>query len=346
MPELRKDPIVERWVIIAAERGQRPSDFRVETLTVNINPKACPLCPNNEDRTPPEVYAIRLDGSRPNTPGWLVRVVPNKFPALRLDGELNRRGLGLFDMMSGIGAHEVVIETPEHSADWDAFPEDQLYRVFLAYQARLQALRQDSRFRYLLVFRNYGLQAGASLAHPHSQIIALPIVPQLPKEKLTAARRYYLEKERCLFCDLIFQEQELRKRVVWESKHIIVLSPFAARFPYELHFFPKRHNHDFAQETESVLGDLAIVMKRVLMALKKLLGQAAYNLVLQTAPNPVPRPGHPDYWGTLPYDYHWHLEFLPRLTRVAGFEWGTGFFINPVAPEAAAEVLRETLSAL
>ncbi|MFA0752465.1 MAG: hypothetical protein IMHGJWDQ_000218, partial [Candidatus Fervidibacter sp.] len=220
------------------------------------------------------------------------------------------------------------------------------HRVFLAYQARLQALRQDSRFRYLLVFRNYGLQAGASLAHPHSQIIALPIVPQLPKEKLTAARRYYLEKERCLFCDLLFQEQELRNRVVWESERIIVLSPFAARFPYELHFFPKGHNHDFASEMESVLLDLAIVMKRVLMALKKLLGQAAYNLVLQTAPNPVPRPGHPDYWGTLPYDYHWHLEFLPRLTRVAGFEWGTGFFINPVAPEAAAEVLRETLSAL
>lgn len=345
MPELRKDPIVQRWVIIAAERGQRPSDFRVEASTVEVNPKACPLCPNNEERTPPEVFAIRLDGSKPNTPGWLVRVVPNKFPALRLDGDLNRRGMGLFDMMNGIGAHEVVIETPEHNDDWDTMPVEQLQRVFQAFQARLNALKQDTRFRYSLVFRNYGVQAGASLSHPHSQIIALPIVPQLPKEKLTSARQYYLDKERCIFCDLIFQERELQKRVVMESEHIIVLSPFAARFPYELHFFPTRHSHDFAQESDDVLKDLAVVMKRVLTAVKQLLGQPAYNFVLHTAPNPVPRPGRPDYWGTLPYDYHWHWEFIPRLTRVAGFEWGTGFYINPVAPEAAAEVLREALRA-
>lgn len=344
MPELRKDPIVQRWVIIAAERGQRPSDFKTETTIVDVNPKACPLCPNNEDRTPPEVFAIRLDGSKPNTPGWLVRVVPNKFPALKLDGELNRRGIGLFDMMNGIGAHEVVIETPDHSADWDTMPVEQLHRVFLAYQARLKALSEDPRFRYLLVFRNYGVQAGASLSHPHSQIIALPIVPQLPKEKLIAARQYFLDKERCLFCDLIFQEQELQKRIVFENKNIIVLSPFAARFPYELHFFPKQHSYDFAQASDDVLKDLAEAMKQILVALKRLIGQHAYNLVLQNAPNPVPRPGRPDYWGTLPYDYHWHWEFLPRLTRVAGFEWGTGFYINPVSPEAAAEVLRETLA--
>ncbi len=345
MPELRKDPVVQRWVIIAAERGQRPSDFRTESPIVEVSPKSCPLCPNNEDRTPPEVFAIRLDGSKPNTPGWLVRVVPNKFPALKLDGELNRRGLGLFDLMDGVGAHEVIIETPDTThPDWDAFPVEQLYHVFLAYQARLRALRADKRFRYTLVFRNYGAQAGASLAHPHSQIIALPIVPQLPKEKLTAARQYYLDKERCLFCDLLYQERELQKRVVLESEHILVLSPFAARFPYELHFFPKRHCHDFAEEEDEVLRDLAVVVKRVLIVLKSLLGQPAYNFVLQTAPNPLPRPGRPDYWGTLPYDYHWHWEFLPRLTRVAGFEWGTGFYINPVSPEAAAEVLREQLT--
>ncbi len=346
MPELRKDPIIQRWVIIAAERGQRPSDFKAETTIFDVNPKACPLCPNNEDRTPPEVFAIRLDGSKPDTPGWLVRVVPNKFPALSLDGDLNRKGIGLFDMMNGVGAHEVIIETPEHNLDWDMMPLEQLHRVFQAYQSRLKALSEDSRFRYLLVFRNYGIQAGASLSHPHSQIIALPILPQLPKEKLTSARKYFLDKERCLFCDLIFQEQELQKRVVLESEKIIVLSPFAARFPYELHFFPKFHSHDFSQVGDEVLRDLAFVMKKILAALKRLLGHHAYNLVLHNAPNPIPRPGRPDYWGTLPYDYHWHWEFLPRLTRVAGFEWGTGFYINPVAPEAAAEVLRETLQQL
>lgn len=343
MPELRKDPVVQRWVIIAAERGQRPTDFRTEAGAVEISPKACPLCPYNESRTPPEVFAVRLDGSLPNTPGWLVRVVPNKFPALQPDGDLHRRGMGLFDLMNGIGVHEVVIETPDHAADWDTMGTEQVRLVFQAYQARLSALRQDERFRYLLVFRNYGVQAGASLSHPHSQIIALPIVPQSPKEELISARRYYLERERCLFCDLIYQERELQKRVVYESEHLLVLSPFAARFPYELHFFPKQHHHDFSQTDDELLADLAATLRRMLTTIKHLLGNPPYNLVLHTAPNPVPRPGRPDYWGTLPYDYHWHWEFIPRLTRPAGFEWGTGFFINPVAPETAAEALREAL---
>ncbi len=343
MPELRKDPVVQRWVIIAAERGQRPTDFRTEAGVVKVSPKVCPLCPYNEDRTPPEVFAVRLDGSLPNTPGWLVRVVPNKFPALQPDGDLQRRGMGLFDLMNGIGAHEVIIETPDHAADWDTMETEQVRWVFQAYQARLSALRQDERFRYLLVFRNYGVQAGASLSHPHSQIIALPIVPQLPKEELVSARHYYLERERCLFCDLIYQELELQKRVVYESEHLVVLSPFAARFPYELHFFPKSHHHDFSQTDGELLTDLAETLRLILKAVKGLSGNPPYNFVLHTAPNPIPRPGRPDYWGTLPYDYHWHWEFIPRLTRPAGFEWGTGFFINPVAPETAAEALREAM---
>jgi UDPglucose--hexose-1-phosphate uridylyltransferase len=346
MSELRKDPIVQRWVIIAAERGQRPSDFRSETTVKEINPRACPLCPHNEDRTPPEVYAVRPDGSQPNTPGWLVRVVPNKFPALRRDGEVRRKGWGMFDSMDGIGEHEVVIETPDHSADWDTMSLEHLCLVLKTYQVRLTALMQDSRFRYILIFRNYGAQAGASLSHPHSQIIALPIVPQLPKEELNAARRYFLDKERCLFCDLIAQEQALGQRVVYESEHLVALSPFAARFPYELHLFPKSHSHDFAKAEESILADFAFALHRLVRAVKELLGNPSYNFVLHTAPNPVPRPGRPDYWGTLPYDYHWHLEFIPRLTRIAGFEWGTGFYINPVSPEAAADALREALAAV
>lgn len=343
MPELRKDPIVQRWVIIAAERGQRPSDLRADTPIREVAPKACPLCPHNEDRTPPEVYAIRPNGSRPNTPGWLVRVVPNKFPALQQEGEARRRGLGLFDVMDGVGVHEVVIESPDHNADWDTLSPEHLHLVLKTYQARLTALMQDSRFRYILVFRNYGVQAGASLSHPHSQVIALPIVPQLPKEELNTARHHYLEKERCIFCDLIYQEQQLQQRVVYESEHLIALSPFAARFPYEVHFFPKHHSHDFTRADDPITADLAIALHRLVKAVKELLGNPSYNFVLHTAPNPIPRPGRPDFWGTLPYDYHWHLEFIPRLTRIAGFEWGTGFYINPVAPEVAAAALRDAL---
>ena len=153
MSELRKDPIVQRWVIIAAERGQRPSDFRSEALAKEVTPKACPLCPHNEDRTPPEVYALRPDGSQPDTPGWLVRVVPNKFPALQKEGEVRRRGFGLFDAMDGVGVHEVVIETPDHSADWDTMTPEHLHLVLKTYQSRLKALMQDDRFRYILIFR-------------------------------------------------------------------------------------------------------------------------------------------------------------------------------------------------
>ncbi|MCS7253316.1 MAG: galactose-1-phosphate uridylyltransferase [Armatimonadota bacterium] len=343
MSELRRDPIVGRWVIIAERRAERPVAIMDEEER-DVGPSACPLCPGKERNTPPEVFAIRPDCSEPNTPGWLIRVVPNKYPALTIEGDLNRRGLGMFDLMNGVGAHEVIIETPEHNARLPDLPLQQIKLVLVAYRERIIDLRNDKRFIYILVFRNYRAAAGASLLHPHSQLIAIAITPEIVKRKLESARAHFMEKQRCLFCDLLSQELRLGERVVLETEHFVVLSPFAARFPYELHIYPKAHCHDFVLMNEEQLEDFARTLKRILCCVRDTLNDPPYNYVLHTSPNPVPRLGRPDYWQTLPYDYHWHLEFIPRLTRVAGFEWGTGFYINPVPPELAAEVLRGELS--
>jgi UDPglucose--hexose-1-phosphate uridylyltransferase len=340
MPELRKDPIIDRWVIIASERGRRPSDFKVEEESSDKS-GFCPFCYGNESKTPPEIYAVRPEGSAANTPGWLVRVVPNRYPALAIEGNLDRRGLGMFDMMNGVGAHEVIIETPEHQMNLCEAPQEQLERILTAYRCRLVDLRRDLRFRYMLVFRNYGKVAGATLSHPHSQLIALAITPRIVKEELMHGQAHYRSKERCIFCDLISQEQALGKRIIFQNEHFIALSPFASRFPFEVHLFPLRHSHDFTEMTREEEMALARSLKDILRRLKEVLENPPYNYILHTAPALHPRPGHPEYWGTIALDYHWHIEIVPRLTEVAGFEWGTGFYINPVAPEEATLFLRD-----
>jgi len=339
MSELRKDPIIDRWVIVAAERGARPSDFKEERKEVET--KSCPFCGGNEHMTPPEVFALRDGPQNANGPDWHVRVVPNKFPALSIHGSQERSGLGLLDRMDGIGAHEVIIETPEHSVHLSDAPVSQIARVLWTYKSRLVDLRGDRRFRHMIVFRNYGSIAGASLAHPHSQLIALPITPKAVKDRLRAAQAHYRAKERCIWCDLIRQEAALPERMVQRSEHYIALAPYAARFPFEVHLFPTRHCHDFVLMSDDETWELAQFLKEILLRIKVTLNDPAYNMMLQTAPNPLPRPGRPDYWGTIEYDYHWHIEIVPRLTKVAGFEWGTGFYINPVAPEQSARFLAE-----
>lgn len=344
MSELRKDPVVDRWVIIAAERGRRPSDFPSPHQQERKGGAGCPFCAGNESKTPDEIWATRPDGSPPNTPGWQVRVVPNKFPALRVEGEADRHGLGMFDLMNGIGAHEVIIETPTH--DWDIAdgPPGAVDAVLLACQARLTDLYRDQRFRYCVLFRNYGERAGASLDHPHSQLIAIPIVPKRVKDELQAAQVYYSRKERCIFCDMVRQELALGDRVVMEREHYVVLAPFASRFPFELAIFPKVHQHDFRLLAEDNRAALARTLTDSLRYIRKALGGPAFNYVVKSAPNPVPRPGKPQYWGTLEHDYHWHIEIMPRVTRIAGFEWGTGFYVNPVSPEQSADFLRDIIA--
>lgn len=340
MPELRKDPIIDRWVIIATERARRPADFSPEpdALAGGFSP----FTPGNEDRTPPEVLQLGRDESAPpDSAGWKVRVVPNKYPALSTQGDINYQGLGMFDLMNGVGAHEVIIEHPD--ADWDlvdATPEE-IHLVFQAYIARAEDLRRDDRFRHTLIFRNKGSAAGATIAHPHSQVIALPIVPKQVKEMLHSAREYYRVKRRSIFTDLLRQELALGDRVIEETEHFVVLSPFAARFPFEVQIFPRRQTHDFTLMTPDEQIALGDTLTHTLKRIKNALNNPAYNMMLHTAPNTRPQPGRADYWSTIDQDFSWHIDILPRLTKIAGFEWGTGFYINPVSPEQATQFLKD-----
>jgi len=330
MPELRKDPIIDRWVIISTERGKRPV-FLIDEVPPSKT-AMCPLCPGNESMTPPEVYAIRQNGSPPNSADWTLRVVPNKFPALRIEGDLDKEGLGLYDKMNGIGAHEVIIETPNRTEALSDMSVERIQSVFVAYRERILDLSRDRRFKYIMVFKNHGSVAGASLDHSHSQLIALPIVPRRVVEELNGGLSYYKFKDRCIFCDIMAQEKENNVRVVFENDLFLVLSPYAARFPFETWILPKKHeaifaNHDRANNYHSLAEALSTILKKYV----KVLNSPPYNYVIHTAPS-----GNTD----VPH-YHWHIELIPRLTKMAGFEWGTGFYINPTPPEEATDYLKE-----
>jgi len=332
MPELRKDPVVGRWVIISTERSRRPTHFTTSTHTGAGY--ACPFCPGNEDKTPPEVYAHRPGHEAPNSPGWKVRVVPNKFPALQIEGTLDRRGEGLYDKMNGVGAHEVVIEGPQHDQDLADLPVEHIEQVLIAYRERVLDLHRDRRFRYVLIFKNHGAEAGATLEHTHTQLIATPIIPRILQEELEGSRRYYELKERCVFCDIVAQEtaDDNGRRVVTMSDRFVVLEPFAPRFPFETWILPRRHDDSFHTLSDAEeFRDLATILKDTLQRLNRALDRPPFNFAIHTAPVSDTELEH----------YHWHLEIMPTLTRVAGFEIGSGFYINPTPPEDAAQYLRE-----
>jgi len=337
MPELRKDIITEGWVIVASDRAKRPHEFIAPPS--EPDKMICPFCPGHEGETPPELWAARERGG-PNQPGWKVRVIPNKFPALRIEGEMNREAEGVYDRMNGIGAHEVIIDTPEHNRAIEEQPVADIALALRACQERMIDLQRDVRFRYILAFKNVGREAGASLSHSHCQLIATPVTPRRVKAKLAGARDYYLRKERSVFHDILRQEQRDGRRVVFENEGFLVFCPFAARFPFELCILPKRQAADYPSLERDEIRQLADALKVTLTKLSRALDQPQYNLIIQTAPS---RTGHrrSGYWDTIDQDFRWHIEILPRLTHTAGFEWGTGFYINPTPPEESAAFLRE-----
>lgn len=328
MPDLRKDPIVGRWVIIAPDRAKRPEDFThqfQETMG-----RYDPFAEGHEEATPPEILAYRAHGSEPNGPGWRVRVVPNKFPALQIEGDLQKRGDGIYDMMNGIGAHEVIIECPHAETNLSRLSVENIREVFWAYRDRLVDLKRDRRLVHGLIFKNKGAAAGASLAHSHSQLIVTSVVPISIWEEMAGSLEFYNYRGRCIFDDMIHQELRSARRVVMETDHYIVICPFASRVPFETWVLPKLHSSHYENITKTSLDELGRVMKTVLLKLELALDDPPYNYMIHTAPFDV---------AELPH-YHWHIEILPRLTRVAGFEWGSGFYINPVSPEDAADFLK------
>jgi UDPglucose--hexose-1-phosphate uridylyltransferase len=328
MPELRRDPIVGRWVIIATERARRPNHLRrAEEPPGGL----CPFCPGHEDKTPAEVYVSGRPAIPANVPGWKIRVVPNRYPALMIEGELDREASGIYDRMNGVGAHEVVIETPEHSRDLSELSDAEVTEVLFAFKARVLDLRNDMRFRYILIFKNHGSAAGATLEHTHSQLIALPVTPRQVADEIEGARRHHEHRERCIYCDIVGQERKDRSRLVHENEEFLVFEPWAPRSPFETWIVPRRHESNFEAEPKERLALAAEALRITLAKLMTGLGRPAYNFMIHT--NPLRDPSSASY--------HWHIEVVPALTQVAGFEWGSGFHINPVPPEEAAEFLRK-----
>ena len=339
MPELRHDPIQKRWVIIASERRTPPAKLPRHREAPAGAP--CPFCEGNEAMTPPEIMAVRADGSPANHPGWLVRVVPNKFPALRVEGELERKAVGVHDRMNGVGAHEVIIETTRHDVHLGDLPVEQIERIIWTYRERLVDLARDRRLKYMLVFKNDGLVAGASLQHSHTQIIATPVTPLTVAGELQSAKEHYHLKERCLFCDILAQELDSGERIVVSGERFVALTPYASRFPFEIFIAPRGHHHSFAEIDDDAIRHLARTLKNVLLRVKRCLDDPAFNFIIHTIPNTKATPKRTAYWDTIEFDFHWHIEIMPRLSSVAGFEWGSGFYINPVPPEEAARYLRD-----
>jgi len=333
MSEIRQDQATKRWVIMAMERAKRPSDLASKEQAASEQPEwspDCPFCPGNEAMTPPELAADRDSDTSPDSPGWRARVIPNRYAALSPAGELAIRDRYWFTNVTGVGAHEVVIESPIHNASPATMDLDQVTRALALAGQRFEHLQQDRRLSYIAFFRNSGLAAGSSLSHPHTQIIATPIAPTNIRLEIEEARRHYDDRLHCVYCETIEREREAGVRVVLETEAFFVFEPFASRWPFETWLIPKRHSSVLIAAGQDQLRPLAEALRATLRALYQGLGDPAYNLVLHEAPL---RDSCEDYW-------HWHIEILPRLSTAAGFELGTGIWINTVLPEDAAAHLR------
>jgi len=324
MSTIRTDPVTGRQVIVASERADRPRRFR-ESPEIPSEPEHCPFCRGNEETTPPPIRTFPAGDD-----DWNVRVVPNKYPAVSSSDELEELGHGPYRAISGVGAHEVVVETPDHVVDLQALPVDQVATVLEAWGERIADLRNDRRLEYVLPFKNHGAPAGASLEHAHSQVVALPTVPPRIREELEGAREHFDETGDCIFCTLLETTLESGNRLVSANDHVAVLAPYAPRFPFELWLVPRDHRARFDAAEPAVRRDLAAALVATLRRLDRALDAPPYNLVLHSAPL---RAGDPDH-------FHWHLELIPTLSYIAGFEWGTGLHINSTTPEASAEHLR------
>lgn len=330
MGELRRDPVTNRWVIIDPERPDREAALKADAQPPPPLSGPCPFCPGNESMTPPEIAAIGESSRHRNEPGWWVRVVPDLQPLFRIEGDFERRPEGPFDVMNAVGAHEIVVESPEHHLTWADLPAQQLERVLRAYRMRILDLRLDERFRSVMVVKNHA-EAARSIWHPHSHVLAFPFVPHGLDEELRGCREFYARKERCAFCDMVLHERVSCVRRVEETDHFVVLTPFASRFPFETWLLPLRHASDFGSIGERQLVDLAGLLKRTMQMIGKVLGNQSCTMALHTAPVDE---SHRN-------DYHWHLEVLPKTPPVAGFGWGARLFVNPVPPEEAASLLRQ-----
>ena len=328
MPELRQNPITKQWVIVATERAKRPHELVKKAEDVKPIPsyvEQCPFCPGNERLTPPESMQLMRDGK------WQVRVVPNRFAALARDGDLTRDLNGLKVVVNGVGHHEVIIETPDHSKTTALLSVSEVEMILDSYKQLYLNIAKDTRVEQITVFKNHGLAAGTSLEHPHSQLIATPIIPPDIRRRMEEALRFYDVHGQCIFCKVLADELAEEVRIIHQTEYFVSFIPFAALTPFSLWIYPRRHMASFPETKPEELRDLARMLRLILAKLYHGLGNPDFNYIVRTAPCEN---------RYLRY-YHWYITIVPRLTRTAGFELGSGMYINPTIPEANAEFLRD-----
>jgi UDPglucose--hexose-1-phosphate uridylyltransferase len=330
--ELRRDPLLGRWVAVLS-RPKAPSDYVISPVADNEG--SCILCAGREKETSVEIMSLP-GGNESKT--WATRVIPNFTPVFRVEGELNRRGDGMYDKMNGIGANEIIIESPEHSVRPEDKGLDQMIKVIRTYRDRMIDLEKDARLRYTLIYKNSGKEAGAVFSHPLSHLASTPVIPKRVKEELDGAKEYFAYKERCIFCDIVREELRVGSRVILETRHFISFCPYASKFPFESWIVPKRHRCAFQDIDREEIEDMALILSSILKKLRVTFPGLAFNYFIHSAPNRIPRK---DHWHTLGEDFHWHMEIMPRLLRTSGFEWGSGLYILPTSPEDASKYLRE-----
>jgi UDPglucose--hexose-1-phosphate uridylyltransferase len=336
MSEIRQDPTTREWVIMAPERAKRPQHMPKKRRVDEIPDwdSSCPFCPGNESQTPDEVFRLPPLSEDPE---WEIRVVPNRFAALALNGDIVRREDGhLFRKMDGVGVHEVIIETPSHNTPMALMTYQQVEKVLLTYQQRYNTLKKNRQFKFITIFKNHGWVSGTSLAHPHSQLVATPITATYYRRKFDVAVDYYDDVGKCLYCDMLADELDKGKRILAENRGFVVIHPFASRVPYETWIIPRTHCASFGLFPETHLADLAMVLTDTLLCLYRGLDNPGFNLMVDTSTTEDEED---------PY-YHWHIRIVPRLTTIAGFEMGSGIYINTILPEDTSTFMKQLANSL
>jgi UDPglucose--hexose-1-phosphate uridylyltransferase len=328
MPQLRQNFFTKEWVIIATERAKRPEEL-VTRRSAQVVPsflESCPFCPGNENKTPGEVMRFPPNSSDP----WAVRVIPNKFAALSSDVQPTRSVQRSRRRVEGFGFHEVIIDTPDHSTCMALLPDAQVARILGVFKERYNMLSADHRINHITIFKNHGVDAGASQQHPHCQLIATPVIPSQVRHRLHEALNHYDDMGECMFCYMVEREVEDQTRIVLKTDLFVAMEVFASATPFATHIFPLRHRASFGAISAAEIADLACVLRTVLAKLYVGLENPDLNFTIRSAPSDYSSARH----------FHWYLSVIPRLTRMAGFELGSGMFINTVLPETAAEFLR------
>jgi UDPglucose--hexose-1-phosphate uridylyltransferase len=333
MPEIRFNNVTREWVIIATERAKRPEEFAKPNTRRPLGEPyvaSCPFCPGNERMTPPEKLRLMHDPAA-NDAQWQVRVVPNKFAALDAKAEIERQTLGIKRSVSGAGLHDVIIENPAHNKPLALLDEKEFDRVMDAYQRCYDDVTADPRVAHATLFKNHGERAGTSLEHPHSQIVGTPIMPPQVRERMETSLRFYDETGECIICSTMADELIDQSRIIQQNDDFVAFIPYAALTPFSIWIFPLRHTATFPETTDAEMQSLSRILRNTLRRIHFGLENPDLNLSVRTPPREA---------SGLKY-FHWYLSIIPRVTRTAGFEIGSGMFINTALPEQSAEYLRK-----